>query len=206
VEREIHKNTSWDAAKFEVCGHKWVDMSEYDYGVSLLNDCKYGFNTEENILKLTVLKCGTYPNEIADQGYHEFSYAVYPHGGDYRTGNTVKEAYSFNQPLETASIPTNTLGTLADNFSFITVNKDNVIIDTMKCAEDNNDIIVRLYDAYNCSTKVQLCFGLPIEEVQLCDLMENPICNIEVAQDNTVEIDVKNYEITTLRLKTRVHM
>ena len=118
----------------------------------------------------------------------------------------VKEAYSFNQPLETASISANTLGTLADNFSFITVNKDNVIIDTLKCAEDNKDIIVRLYDAYNCSTKVQLCFGLPIEEVQLCDLMENPICNIEVAQDNTVEIDVKNYEIISLRLKIRAHM
>ena len=206
VERDTHKNTSWDAAKFEVCGQKWVDLSEYGYGVSLLNDCKYGFNTEENVLKLTVLKCGTYPNEVADQGYHEFSYAIYPHGGDFRVGNTVKEAYSFNQPLESVSISANLSGTLADEFCFVATDKDNIIIDTVKYAEDSDDIIVRLYDAYNCFSKVQLHFGVPVEKVQLCDLMENTLCDLEVLENHKVEVNVKNFEIITLRLKTRVHM
>lgn len=206
VERDTHKNTSWDAAKFEVCGQKWVDLSEYGYGVSLLNDCKYGFNTEENVLKLTVLKCGTYPNEVADQGYHEFSYAIYPHSGDFRAGNTVKQAYSFNQPLESVNVSANSSGILADEFCFVATNKENIIIDTVKYAEDSDDIIVRLYDAYNCSSNIQLQFGVPVEKVQLCDLMENTLCDLEVLENHKVEVNVQNYEIITLCVKTRVHM
>lgn len=205
VERPTYKNTSWEAAKFEVCGHKWVDLSEYGYGVSLLNDCKYGFNTEENVLKLTVLKCGTYPNAEADQGYHEFSYAIYPHGGDFREGNTVKQAYSFNQPLECMKIAANPSGTLDSEFSFVTVDKNNIIVDTVKYAEDNDDIIVRLYDAYNCATDVMLNFGVSVETAQLCDLMENVISDLDIIEDKNVKIHVKNFEIITLRLKTRVH-
>lgn len=206
VERDIHKNTSWDAAKFEVCGQKWVDLSEYDYGVSLLNDCKYGFNTEENVLKLTALKCGLYPNEVADQGKHEFAYALYPHAGDFRSGGTVQQAYSFNQPLESVMVEKNQAGVLAEEFSFVSADKHNVIIDTVKCAEDDDDVIVRLYDAYNCSGKVRIHFGTEVEKVCLCDLMENVLEELEIENGHDVVVELKNFEILTLRVKARVHM
>jgi len=203
VERATHKNTDWDAAKFEVCGQKWVDLSEYDFGVSLLNDCKYGYNTEENVLKLTVLKCGTYPNEEADQGYHEFSYAIYPHDGDFRTGKTVQQAYSFNQSLESLSVAANSDGEKANEFSFVTTDNENIIVDTIKCAEDNDDIIIRLYDAYNRSANVKLKFGVTVLKAQLCDLMENVIQDLDISNDNEVNIFVKNFEIVTIRIKTK---
>lgn len=200
IERELHRNTSWERAKFEVCGHKWVDLSEYDYGVSLLNDCKYGHSIDEGVLKLTVLKSGTYPNEAADQGYHEFSYAIYPHAGGFKAGNTVKQAYTFNQSLEIIPVPENRIGVLDEEFSLISADKSNVVIDTVKYAEDSDEIIIRLYDAYNCSGTVKLHFGLPVEQVQLCDLMEHAT-DVLLLENNTVAVDVKNYEIVTLKVR-----
>ncbi len=203
VERNTHKNTSWDAAKFEVCGQKWVDLSEYGYGVSLLNDCKYGFNTEENVLKLTALKCGRYPNAEADQGSHEFSYAIYPHGGDYREGQTVQAAYSFNQPLEAVSVASTMADAakLDDEFGLVSVDNQNIVIETVKCAEEGTDMILRMYDAYNCSSNVTLHFGIPVKKVWLCDLMENNLEGLEIADDNSVNLKVKNFEIVTLRME-----
>ena len=200
IERNTHKNTSWDAAKFEVCGHKWVDLSEYNYGVSLLNDCKYGFSVRENTLTLTALKCGTHPNEEADQGYHEFSYSIYPHRGDFRDGNTVKAAYSFNQPLAYTSISENIDGKLPSEFCFVKTDSENVIIETVKQCEDSDDIIVRLYDAYNCSSEPVIKFGTPIVKAEVCDLMEKPLYNLPIA-DNSVKVSLKNFEILTLKIE-----
>ena len=205
VERNTHKNTSWDAAKFEVCGQKWVDISEYDYGVSLLNDCKYGFNTEENVLKLTVLKSGRYPNAEADQGHHEFSYALYPHAGDFRKGGTVQAAYSFNQPLESVEMPAKSAGSLKEQFSLVTADQDNIIIETMKLADDGGDMILRLYDAYNCFSTVGLQFGIPVGKVQVCDLMEQPLYELEIQKNNSVCVEVQNFEIVTLRIQIGAH-
>jgi len=199
VERNTHSNTSWDAAKFEVCGHKWVDLSEFDFGVSLLNDCKYGFSTEENVLKLTAIKCGIYPNEVADQGIHEFTYSIYPHKGDFRTGGTVRAAYSMNQPFESLELVEASKGKLPIQFSFVKTDLENIIIDTIKQGEDDNSVIIRLYDAYNCKSKPLITFGMPVTKVELCDLMENPIKEISV-QDNSIKLECGNYEIITLKL------
>ncbi len=98
VERPTHWNTSWDWARFETCAHKWIDLSEGGYGVSLLNDCKYGHDVKGHVMRLTLLKSGIYPDPEADQGYHEFSYALLPHQGDWRDGETVRHAYLFNMP------------------------------------------------------------------------------------------------------------
>lgn len=198
VERGISRNTSWERAKFEVCGHKWVDLSEYGYGVSLLNDCKYGFSVDEGVLKLTAIKCGTYPNEEADQGEHEFTYSIYPHSGDFREGRTVQAAYSLNQPLERAEVKGT--GSLPEEFSLVSCDNKNIVIDTLKQCEDSEDYIVRLFDSYNCRSKARLHFGLPLERAELCDLMENSISELEF-NGNTVDIPVKNFEIITLKLK-----
>ena len=81
VERPTHQNTSWDWARFESCAHKWVDLSEGDYGVSLLNDCKYGYDIAENVLRLTALKGAMFPDPDADLGEHRFTYSLLPHTG-----------------------------------------------------------------------------------------------------------------------------
>ena len=198
VERNVCSNTSWDKARFEVCGHKWVDLSEQNYGVSLLNDCKYGFSTKNNNLMLTVLKCGTYPNEVADQGFHEFSYSIYPHKGNFASGGTVKAAYSFNQPLRTAEVG-GRAGKAPTEYGFVKCSNENVIIETLKQCEDNDDYILRLYDTFNCRTEAVIEFALAIDNIELCDLMEHPIEKLDF-EGNSVKIKINNYEILTLKV------
>ena len=84
VKRYTHANTSWDAAKFEVCMHKWMDVSEEGYGLSILNDCKYGCNVREGVIGLTLLKSATSPNPEADKEDHSFTFSLYPHKGGWR--------------------------------------------------------------------------------------------------------------------------
>ncbi|HEY66568.1 MAG TPA: alpha-mannosidase, partial [Caldilineae bacterium] len=98
VERPTHRNTSWDWARFETAVHKWADLSEGDYGVSLLNDCKYGNDVQDNVLRLSLLRSPDFPDPHADEGHHEFTYALFPHSGDWRNG-TVRAGYELNDPL-----------------------------------------------------------------------------------------------------------
>ena len=83
-----------------MCAHKFADLSEYGYGVSLLNDCKYGYDIHDSVIRLTLIKCGNYPNPDADKCRHEFTYSLFPHSGDFREAGTVKLAYLLNSPLE----------------------------------------------------------------------------------------------------------
>lgn len=152
VERPTHTNTSWDAAKFEVCAHKWVSVAENGYGVALLNDCKYGFNTEGSTLKLTVLKCSQYPNAEADQGEHKLTYSLLPYEGDFREAGVINEAYALNQPHVVTTVKKND-GALSDKFSLVSCDKKNIIVETVKKAEADDGMIVRLYDAFNRKTK-----------------------------------------------------
>ncbi len=99
VERPTHRNTSWDIARFEVCAHRWVDLGEGGYGVSLLNDSKYGHDIHDTIMRLTLLKSGVYPDPHADQGLHRFTYSLLPHSGDWRDAQTVRRAYELNVPV-----------------------------------------------------------------------------------------------------------
>jgi len=197
VERPTYANTSWDAAKFEVCAHKWADLSESDYGVSILNDCKYGYNIEENVMKISLLKAATYPYKEADRGINTFTYSLFPHTEDFRKGKTVQEGYALNIPLEICKIGANN-GTLCDNFSLMKSNKENVIIETVKKAEDDNSVIVRLYETYNQKSKATITAGFDFKEVYVCDLMEN---NIEKLSHNGRDVDIrlKNFEIVTLK-------
>ena len=89
-----HANTSWDFARFEVCVHKWLDLGEDDYGVSFINDCKYGCSVRDSVVGLSMLKSGTFPNPQADQEYHEFTYSIYPHKGSWKeAGSEIGRAH-----------------------------------------------------------------------------------------------------------------
>ena len=197
VERPTHTNTSWDEARFEVCAHKWADLSDHSYGVSILNDCKYGHSCVDNEMALTLLKCSTYPNKVADQGEHIFTYSVLPHGGDFRTC-TVKRAYALNQQFDAVKVTKNENGTLPANFSLVSSSDENIVIDTVKKAESGTDYIIRLFEAHNSSGNVQLDFGVDIKELYLCDMLENELEEIAVINNSAV-IDISNYEIVTLK-------
>ncbi len=196
VERTNHQNTEWDEAKYEVCAHKWADVSDGGYGVSLLNDCKYGHSCIEGELTLTLIKCGTYPNPEADQGEHNFTYSIFPHEGDFRTG-TVAEGYSLNQPFNCIYIGENK-GTLAENFSFIKCDSDKIVIETVKRAQSGDGTVVRLYETANTQGNRNIEFGISVKKAYLCDMLENVQTELEV-KDNTVCVPVKGYEIVTLK-------
>lgn len=195
--RPTHQNTGWDAAKFEVCAHKWGDISEDGYGVSLLNDCKYGYSAAGNTIKLSLLKAPTYPNPEADRGEHYFTYSLWPHTGNFKQGGTVKEGYLLNMPLEAHKIGENH-GKLADTFSLATSDKENVIIETIKKAEDDNSIILRVFETYNSKTVANISVGFDFSKVYICDMLENNETELK-AEGNTVELPIKNFEIITLK-------
>jgi alpha-mannosidase len=148
VQRPTHRNTSWDWARFETCAHKWVDLSEGDYGVSLLNDCKYGHDIQNSIMRITLLRSTTEPDPTADAGEHQFKYSLYPHRGSWNE-ETQREAYLLNDPIIVYQRTIDDRqSTLVNGLSsMVTVSAPNVIIETIKRAEDGNGIIVRLYES-----------------------------------------------------------
>ena len=201
VVRPTHSNTSWDAAKFEVCAHKWADLSENDYGVALLNDCKYGHSAEDSTLKLSLLKSATYPDPEADQGLHRFTYSLLPHMGDLQSGDVVNQAYDLNQPLMAAPAASAGKG-LPERFSLVSCDRAGVILETVKQAEDGDGLILRFYEAFNRRGKVTFTLGIPFSRVSVCDLMEKPVSDGDLTVSGSqITVPIKNFEIVTLRVQ-----
>ena len=200
VERPTHWNTSWDWARFETCAHKWVDLSEGDYGVSLLNDCKYGHDVKGHTLRLTLLKSSVSPDPEADQGMHEFSYALLPHPGDWRAGETVAQAYLFNMPARAAYAPQARQGTLPPNLSLVRTDRPGLVIETVKPAEDGDGLIVRVYDAHNSRGAATLTFPRPIVAAQETNMLEEQSSPVEIS-GTTLRFTVRPYGITTFRVR-----
>ena len=197
--RPTHGNTSWDAAKFEVCAHKWADIAEEGYGLAVMNDCKYGYSAEGSTLKLTLLKCATYPNPQADQGHHVFTYSLLPHEGSFREAGVIQSAYALNQPMKAVALSGET-GSLPKTFGLAQVTAADWILETAKQAEDSEDVIFRLYEAYGRRSSGSIRFALPVREASLCDLMEGNEEPLSVT-DNAVELTLKPFEIVTLKVR-----
>ncbi len=199
VERNTHWNTSWDYARFESVGHKWADLSERDYGVSLLNDCKYGYDIKDKTVRLTLIKSGIYPDPTADQAQHSFTYSLYPHGGDWFEGGTVKEAYELNYPLQTV-ISQCDFGEEPQQKSFIEIEAESTILETVKRAEDSNELILRFYEYGNRREKVRVDLKRKIKNVNESNLIEEDIAEIE-SESSNFEFEIKPYEIKTFKVK-----
>ncbi len=199
VKRPTHSNTSWDFAKFEVCAHKWLDVSEDNYGISVINDCKYGCSVQDSVIGLSMLKSAIYPNPEADKEFHEFSYSLYPHKGDWREAGTVTNAYQFNNPL-VAILKDDEPGLQEPNFSTVCSHDENVVIEIVKKAEDCDDIIVRLYECYNRRTNTGITFEREIEKISECNLLEQGENEITY-ENNTAFFPIKPYEIKTFKVK-----
>ena len=199
VERPTHFNTSWDAARFEVCAHKFADLSEYGYGVSLLNDCKYGHDIHNGVICLTLLKCGTYPNPDADKCLHRFTYSLYPHEGDYREAGTLQQALLLNQPMSAYRLDKQA-GTLPESYSLLSLDRGNIVIDTIKQAESSEAIIIRLYEAYNQRVQATLTAGFDFKRVSICDLLERETAELQT-EGRRIPLTVKPFEIITLKIE-----
>ena len=199
VERATHDNTSWDSARFESAAQKWVDLSENNYGVALLNDGKYGFGMEKGELSMTMVKSGRFPFEGASDIVPTFTYSLLPHKGAGCNGGVVEEAYLLNRPFFTREVAANTDGKLPEEYSLLGCGADGVIIETVKRAEDDDGIVARMYEAYKERKTVKLTIP-NAKEVSLCDLNEKEIEKLPLNGD-TVELKVKPFEIVTIKIK-----
>lgn len=199
VTRKVHTNTSWDKARFESCGQKWIDLSEGHYGVSLLNDCKYGHSVKDGNMAITLIKSGTEPNPVTDQEEHYFTYALYPHAETWRNAGTVREACQLNQPALTVRG-----GVPGTKTSFAAVDKSNVMLETVKLAEDGNGVILRMYECENALTNAEVKLGAAgaVAYVEECNLLEEKTGDI-LFTENELKISIKPYEIKTYRVVFR---
>ncbi|MBD3177908.1 MAG: alpha-mannosidase [Armatimonadia bacterium] len=198
LRRPTHENTSWDLARYEVCAHQWVDVSERGYGVALLNDCKYGHQLRGAVLDLNLLRSPHHPDPRADRGEHEFTYSLYPHGGDHIEGQVHREAAQLNVPLRLAEM-TKGGEDLGLRGSVFAVDEPNVVIDAIKRAEDGPGMIVRLHETSGARTQAKVSVAIPFESAALVNLMEEDPVPLAVV-DGTVSVPFGPHEIQTLRL------
>lgn len=193
VARPTVRNTSWDIAKREFCAHKWVDLSQPDYGVALLNDCKYGHRVEDGVLDLNLLRSPSWPDATADRARHEFTYSLLPHPGDHRSAGVIRAGYELNVPLRViAEGP-------APIDSLLSVDAENVVVETVKPAEEGQAIVVRLYESWGADASLRLNLGFDIETAARTDLLERPL---EPADHRQRQVDLRlaPFEIATLLL------
>lgn len=193
VKRPTHWNTSWDAARFETVGHQWADLSDKGYGVSLLNDCKYGYDIKDNVLRLSLIKCAIHPDIEADQGYHRFTYSLFPHRGDWLQGGTAREAWILNNPLRISAG-----NAPAPARSMFRLSGDTAMISAVKKAEDRDTVIVRLHDYSGSRQALRLESDLTIGAWRECDLMERS--DQEWIATETVSFVLNPYEIKTFEI------
>jgi alpha-mannosidase len=194
IQRPTHFNTSWDMARFEVPAQKWADLSEPGFGVALINDNKYGYGTQGNRMRLSLLRSPTSPDPYADLGRHTFRYALLPHSGDFRQAGVVAEADHFNNPLQvfaTSAAP--------GQESFFSVDNPAVVIDTIKKAEDTEAIIVRLYESFGAQQTVRLHSSLPVQSAVRCNLLEDDGEPVNWS-DGKVELRLRPFELVSLKL------
>ncbi len=199
VERPTHYNTSWDMARFEVCAQKWADLSEGDLGVALLNDGKYGHDINGNVMRLSLLRAPKAPDPECDMGVHRFTYVLMPHFGPHQYADVVKAAYALNAPTRSVALEPSK-GETAVLPPFVACDNPNIVIETVKKAEDSNDIIVRLYECHNTRGTADLQCLRPVREAWVCDLEETELGDLEV-EDGSVIFDYKPFEIITLKLR-----
>ena len=191
VRRPNHWNTSWDQARFESVAHRWVDISEHNYGVSVLNNCKYGHDIRDNRIRITLLKAATHPDYLQDQGEHEFTYSLFPHGGDFVEGNVVQEAFALNNPMDVVN------GHFTLPFdSFLSFDADQVELDAVKKSEDGKYLVIRYHEFAGSRQKVTMKPGFECKGWMEGDLRERPI--EEPHNEKEICLEVLPYEIKTI--------
>ncbi|MFV0288049.1 MAG: alpha-mannosidase [Mycoplasmatales bacterium] len=183
IKRPTHNNTSWDMQKFEVVGHKWADLSNNSYGISLLNNCKYGYSIAGNILGLSLIKAATFPDPQQDLTEHQFTYSLYPHAKDCLNSKIEKTAHILNMPNKIYHYKLN-------DKPLLNLTEPNLVVDCIKMAEAEQNIIFRVHDWQNKEVNLNLS-----KDVEVINLLEN-----KVQESKNI---VKPYEIKTYKIKNK---
>ncbi|MER5195596.1 alpha-mannosidase [Streptomyces sp. NPDC002755] len=202
IQRPTHTNTSWEAARFEVSGHRWVHIGEPGYGVAVINDSTYGHDVSRTVredggttttVRLSLVRAPRIPDPEADQGRHRFSYALLP-GASIE--DAVAEGYSLNLPLRVAEAADTTPEPV------VSVDGEGVTVEAVKLADDESgDVVVRLYESRGGRSTGTLRTGFPLAGAQVTDLLERPLESAAVGEDGTVAVVLRPFQILTLRLE-----
>jgi alpha-mannosidase len=199
VERPTTRNTPAEQAQFEVPAYRWADISDANHGLSLLNDCKYGYDAKGNVLRLSLLRSPEWPDPHADEGHHEFTYSLYPHAGSWKDALTIRRGYELNYKL-IALTPGRHEGKLPAEHSFVQTKSDNIIVTAVKKAEDDQSLVVRFYEWAGKQGDVQIQLPAGASSASETNLMEKPLGPLSVAS-GTVEVPTKPYEIKTVKVQ-----
>lgn len=209
LERPTHTNTSWEQAQYEVCGHRFADLSEGNYGVSLLNDCKYGYDIKDSTMRLSLLRAPKWPDLTADQGEHEFTYSLYPHEQDWRGAHVVRSAMELNHPVRVteghagSAMEADRQGqgnASPTRLELLPFESKHVILDTMKTAERGEGTIFRLYESAGGREQVTLQLPPVTKEAFVVNLLEEELHQLDI-QDGCVQLSFKPFEILSVRMR-----
>jgi alpha-mannosidase len=201
IERPTTRNTRAEQGKFEVPALQWADLSDANHGLSLLNDCKYGYDAKGNVLRLSLLRSPEWPDPHADEGRHEFTYSLYAHGGNWKDALTVPRGYELNYPLLPRQEERHA-GSLPERHSFLELKAENVVLTAAKKAEDDGTIIFRFYEWAGKETDVVLRPDAGVASAEETDLMERPLKTLTIENDG-VTVHTKPFEIKTVRLRLK---
>ena len=194
VRRPTHRSRPYDADRFEVCNHRYTALCDEGRGAAVLNDCKYGVSMLGDEIALTLLRAATCPDLHADQGEHRFTYSYYVWDGPLLTSGVVQAGYELNVDVQHAQ-------GRCEDFSLASCDRGNVIIETIKQAEDGSgDVILRVYESLNAACHARLTLGLPATSALECDMLERELRPLGL-QNGQLELDFRGFEIKTLRLK-----
>ncbi|MGN1140405.1 MAG: alpha-mannosidase [Oliverpabstia sp.] len=201
VQRPTHRSRPYDQDRFEVCNHRYTALYDQNQGAAILNDCKYGISMNGNAMELTLLRAATVPERYTDRKKHTFTYAFTAWEGSFYDSDVVKQGYELNTAVSVEKIG-------CTGFSAFWVEQENVILDTVKLAEDGSgDMIIRLYESKKAQTDTVLhmnmeCLGTEVSGAYLCDMLEQEKEILEV-EHNTLALSLHPFEILTIRLKVR---
>lgn len=203
--------TRWDMAKFEVCCHKFADLSEHGYGVSVLNDSKYGFATVGNVMRLSLLRAPKAPDAHADMGRHHIRWAILPHQGELGS-TTVRTAYNFNNPLKLADAP-QTLDATAFSTPIKLTGSKSLVLDTVKRGEDDEDVsrgelakrkgksvVLRIYDSLGGQSRGTIETTLDVKKAWKTNLLEDDVDALKI-EKGKINIQLRPFEVATFRLQ-----
>ncbi|MCB5251056.1 MAG: glycosyl hydrolase-related protein [Candidatus Cloacimonetes bacterium] len=201
VKRPTHQNTSWDEAKFEIMAHRFIDISQGDYGMAVLNDCKYGHSVQSGTIELNLLRSPADVDPDADVHEHSFTFGYYPHIGNLEKSDTLQKAHNLNSPL--IIYPISTDKGIIDT-PYFSVSGKNVKIDTVKHSDKVKDaLILRCYETMGTSTRVSISSKkYKIKEAFTCNLLEDDLQAI-ISFDDTLMLEFKPFEIKTIMIKKR---
>ncbi len=204
IDRPTTRNNSWEKAQFEVPAMRWADLSGADangkvHGLSILNQDKYGYDAQGNVLRLTLLRAPTWPDPDADQGHHHFHYALYPHAGTWKDALTVRHGWEYNYPLQ-AVVTTAHPGSLPPDHSFASVSPENVVLTAVKKAEDANGLIFRIYEWAGKETTAEFHVPPGATSATVTNLMEQPEGDPLTVEGDAVKVPIHPYEILTIRV------